>query len=430
MKFGRFSRLLAVAALALLLTGGIAVAKESKQPSDYPNATRSEPKNDLTSERDHKTLQAAIDANNAGDDAKVQENAQKILDSSKSKYAKGIALQLLANLKYNAGDYKGAVALYKQLLDLNSLPNDSYFGSMLNMVTAYAADEQYQQADEQMKVWREQGRSESPDSYYVEGTIDYHLQKFPEAIAAVNKAIALNGGASKDSWDNLLLVCYGETKQYDQMDKMVDEALAKDPTKTTKLNNALVVYQNNAEYARMGALMEKAAAKGALTTEDNYILMGQVFQVMAQNADSQAQAESYAAKGTQAVLDGIAKGVVKPGYKPYKLIGDTYRIAGNTAKAMEAYAKAAPDAPDGELDLLRAQVLIQDQLKYAEGKAALQQALKKGVKRQGAAYLLLGNAELKMKNNAAAIAAYKRAAEDSETASMARDMLKKLGAAK
>lgn len=430
MKFGRFSRLLAVAALALLLTGGIAVAKESKQPSDYPNATRSEPKNDLTSERDHKTLQAAIDANNAGDEAKVQENAQKILDSSKSKYAKGIALQLLANLKYNAGDYKGAVALYKQLLDLNSLPNDSYFGSMLNMVAAYMADEQYQQAGEQLQAWREQGKRETADSYALEGNIDYRLQKFPEAITALNKAIALNGGASKDSWDQLLLACYGETKQYDLMDKMVDEALTKDPTKTTQLNNALVYYQNNGDYARMGTLMEKAAAKGALTTEDDYMRMGQVFAVMAQNADNQAQAESYAAKGTQAVLDGIAKGVVKPGYKPYKLIGDTYRIAGNTAKAMDAYAKAAPDAPDGELDLVRAQVLIQDQLKYAEGKAALQQALKKGVKRQGAAYLLLGNAELKMKNNAAAIAAYKRAAEDSETAPMARDMLKKLGAAK
>ncbi|GAP64771.1 hypothetical protein MBSD_n0053 [Mizugakiibacter sediminis] len=428
MMLGRFARLLAATMLALLLTGGIAAAKESKQ-TDYPNATRSEPKNDLR-ERDQKALQAAIDASNAGDDAKAQEAAQKILDTSSSKYAKGVALQVLANIKYNAGDYKGAIALYKQLLDLNSLPNDSYFGSMLNLVAAYMADEQYQQAGEQLKVWREQGKRETADSYAIEGNIDYRLEKYPEAIAALNKAIALNNGESKDSWDQLLLASYGETKQYDQMDKMVDAALSKDPTKTTQLNNALVYYQNNGEYARMGALMEKAAAKGALTTEDDYMRMGQVFAVMAQNADNQSQAEAYAAKGIKAVEDGLAKGVVKPGYKPYKLIGDTYRIAGNTAKAMDAYAKAAPDAPDGELDLLRAQVLIQDQQKYAEGKAALQRALQKGVKRQGTAYLLLGNAELKMKNKAAAIAAYKRAAEDAETAPMARDMLKKLGAAK
>lgn len=428
MMLGRFARLLAATMLALLLTGGIAAAKESKQ-TDYPNATRSEPKNDLR-ERDQKALQAAIDASNAGDDAKAQEAAQKILDTSSSKYAKGVALQVLANIKYNAGDYKGAIALYKQLLDLNSLPNDSYFGSMLNLVAAYMADEQYQQAGEQLKVWREQGKRETADSYAIEGNIDYRLEKYPEAIAALNKAIALNNGESKDSWDQLLLASYGETKQYDQMDKMVDAALSKDPTKTTQLNNALVYYQNNGEYARMGALMEKAAAKGALTTEDDYMRMGQVFAVMAQNADNQSQAEAYAAKGIKAVEDGLAKGVVKPGYKPYKLIGDIYRIAGNTAKAMDAYAKAAPDAPDGELDLLRAQVLIQDQQKYAEGKAALQRALQKGVKRQGTAYLLLGNAELKMKNKAAAIAAYKRAAEDAETAPMARDMLKKLGAAK
>lgn len=430
MMFGRFARLLAIAMLALLLTGGIAVAKEKAKATDYPNATRSEPKNDLTSERDQKALQAAIDASNAGDEAKAQEEAQKILDTSKSKYAKGIALQVLANDKYNAGDYKGAIALYKQLLDLNSLPNDAHFGSMLNLIAAYMADEQYQQAGEQLKTWREQGKRETADSYAIEGNVDYRLEKYPEAITALNKAIALNNGESKDSWDQLLLACYGETKQYDQMDKMVDEALSKDPTKTTQLNNALVYYQNNGDYARMGALMEKAAAKGALTTEDDYMRMGQVFALMAQNADNQSQAEAYAAKGIKALEEGLAKGVVKPGYKPYKLIGDTYRIAGNTNKAMDAYGKAAPDAPDGELDLLRAQVLIQDQQKFAEGKAAVQRALQRGVKRQGAAYLLLGNAELKMKNKTAAIAAYKRAAQDSETEPMARDMLKKLGAAK
>jgi len=134
----------------LLLATVFAVASVSALAKDektrYPNATRHEPKSDLSNAGEQKSLQAAIDAVNGGDEAKAQESAQKVIDSSKSKYAKGIAYQVLANVKFNAQDYKGAIDNYQKLIELNSVPNDAYFDAMYNIAAAYVADGDYQKA--------------------------------------------------------------------------------------------------------------------------------------------------------------------------------------------------------------------------------------------------------------------------------------------
>src|SRR5690348_17009915 len=118
--------------LAMLLSVNVAFAAGKKDEKHYPNATRSEPKSDLSSASDQKQLQTAIDAINGGDDAKATEAAQKIVESSKSKYAQGIAHQVIANTKFNDGDYKAAIEEYQKVLALNSLSNDQHFDSWYN----------------------------------------------------------------------------------------------------------------------------------------------------------------------------------------------------------------------------------------------------------------------------------------------------------
>jgi tetratricopeptide (TPR) repeat protein len=125
--------------------------------------------------------------------------------------------------------------------------------------------------------------------------------------------------------------------------------------------------------------------------------------------------------------EGMDKGIVQPGYDSYKLLGDSYAIAGDYKNAVNAYAKASPDAKNGGVDFLRGQ-LLEDLGRHKEAKAALKQAVAKGgFKRMGAAYLSLGNAELALKERSAAIAAYKHAEQDPETRADARRNLKKLG---
>jgi tetratricopeptide (TPR) repeat protein len=264
MTMGRWMRVLLCGGFALLLSVNcLAAASKKSEEKHYPNATRTEPKSDLSSPADQKALQAAIDAVNGGDDAKAQESAQKIIDSSKSKYAQGIALQVLANTKFNAGDYKGAIESYQKLLTLNSLPNDAYFDSWYNMINAYVGDEQYEKAGEELKKWREQSKSEKADSYALEGNIDYRLQKFPEAIAAIKKAQSMTN-EPKESWNTILMAAYNESGQTGQANTVIDEQLAKNPNDKKLIQNALVIYSQANENDKAVKLLDRERSQGLI----------------------------------------------------------------------------------------------------------------------------------------------------------------------
>ena len=157
--------LTALASIALLL--GVASSPVMARKSDdakpkkevlYPNATRAEPKLDLTSEKDQKNLNEGLDAVNAGDKAKAQQMLQPIIDSSKSKYAQALALQGMASLHYNDGDYKGAISSLQRSLALGVMPNDTYFQLMYMLAQFQMADEQYQPALDTIAKWRAEGK--------------------------------------------------------------------------------------------------------------------------------------------------------------------------------------------------------------------------------------------------------------------------------
>lgn len=421
---GGVTRAMLCSGLALLLTTGSALAASKKEDSKnhYPNATRSEPKSDLSSSSDQKALQAAVEASNQGDEAKAQESAQKVIDSSKSKYAKGIAMQVLANVKFNAGDYKGAIANYKQLIELNSLPNDAHFDSMFNMVNAYVADEQYAEAANALKTWREQGKRETADSYALEGNIDYRMQKYPETIAAMKKAQSMTD-QPKESWNTILMAAYNESGQTSQASGVIDEQLAKSPNDKKIIQNALVIYSQSNENEKALKLLDREHSQGLMTDENDYLTGARIYARAGQSMDNGG--DQVALKGAALLQEGLGKGVVKASADNYKLLGDTYMIANDHGKALEAYNKAAPLSSNGDIDYRRAQVIGAEQ-NFAEAKVAVEKAIARGVTHKGKAYILLGKLDLGLKDNAGAKAAFEKAAADPETKSEAADELKKV----
>lgn len=410
-------------ALLFALNGasGASGASKKDDKSLYPNASRSEPKNDLTSSADQSALKKGIDALNAGDEAKAQEALQHVLDSSKSKYAQGVALEGLANLKFNDGDYKTAIEQYKKLLDLNSLPNDQHFDTMFHLVNAYMGDEQYQAALDELKVWHEQGKRESADAYAIEGNINYRLKKYPEAIAAIKKAQSLTD-KPQESWNSILMASYAESGQSGQAADVLDQELAKDPKNKKLIQNALIIYTQSEQTDKALALLDREHSQGLITDENEYLSAARIYANIAQNTDTGA---SNGLKGAAMLQEGLGKGVVKASADNYRLLGDSYMIAGDNDKALEAYNKAAPLATNGDIDYRRAQVMgaAQD---FAGAKAAAEKAIARGVTHKGKAYLLLGKLNLGLKDNAAARAALQQAQQDPETRDEAAEQLKKV----
>jgi len=417
-------KMLAGAALALTLASSPVIAKDSnaskeKKEALYPNATRTEPKLDLTSEKDQKALNEGLDAVNAQEKDKAVQVLQPIIDSSKSKYAQALALQGLANLHYNDGDVKGAIDLLKRSLDNGTMPNDTYFQLQYMLAQFYLASEQYQPALDTIAKWRAEGKKETADSYALEGNAYYRLEKYPQAIAAIKKAQSLTD-KPQDSWNQILMASYAESGQGDQAAQLAQQQLAANPNDSTALNNAVAVLMQSQKYPEAIQLMEKGKAAGAFKTEKDYVNLAKLYLVTGQeSADPKANAN----KAVATLEEGMSKGVVPASYDNYKLLGDAAYVAENPSKAIAAYQKAMPMAKDGEAAIRAGQLLLSEN-KYSEAKGLIQQGIDKGVAKKGTAYMLLAEACRGLKDKPGAIAAMQKAAQDPDTAAKAKAWLK------
>ncbi|MEP7186564.1 MAG: tetratricopeptide repeat protein [Rhodanobacter sp.] len=428
MKHFRGLTVLASAALLFTVASGSVVARanhpaEAKKEVQYPNATRAEPKLDLTSSKDQKNLNEGLTAVSAGDKAKAEPLLQAIVDGSKSKYAQALALQGLANLKYNAKDSKGGIALLQRSLALGIMPNDTYFQLEYELAQFQISDEQYQAALDTVAKWRAEGKKETAESYALEGNAYYRLNKFPQAIAAIKKAKSLTD-KPKSSWDQILMASYAESGQSDQAAALAQQQMASNPNDPDAASNAAAVLMQAHKYPEAIQMMEKARSGGALKSEGAYVNLAKLYLITGQEA---SDAAPNAKKALQVLEEGMSKGVVKPSADNYVLLAQSSEMANDPSKAMDAYNKAIPLAKDGE-PALRAGRLLLTENKNSQAKALIQQGIGKGVKSKGKAYMLLAEAERGLKNKPAAVAAMKKAAQEPDTAAKAKAWLKNAGA--
>ncbi|WP_205746413.1 tetratricopeptide repeat protein [Dyella amyloliquefaciens] len=416
-------KLLAGTALALAVVSTPVIAGSSstkdKKEALYPNATRAEPKLDLTSDKDQKAINAGLDAVNEQDKAKAIELLQPIVDNSKSKYAQALALQGLASVHYNDGDVKGAIDLLKRALDNGVMPNDTFFQLEYMLAQFYLADEQYQPALDTITKWRAEGKKETAESYALEGNAYYRLEKYPEAIAAIKKAQSMTDKPN-DSWNQILMASYSESGQGDQAAQVAQQQLAANPNDPNALNNAVAVLMQAQKYPEAITLMEKAKASGQMKSEKDYVNLAKLYLITGQNSDDQ---KGPAAKAAATLQDGFSKGVVTQTAENYELLGTAAFMSDNTSAALAAYQKAIPLAKDGEANIRAGQLLIQDN-KYSEAKGLIQQGIDKGVQHKGTAYMLLAEACRGLKDKPGTIAAMEKAAQDPETSAKAKAWLK------
>jgi tetratricopeptide (TPR) repeat protein len=430
MKHARKFTMLASAALLLGLASSPLLARANHADKDkkealYPNATRQEPKLDLTSEKESKTLNEGLDAVNDGDKAKAEQILQPIIDGSKSKYAQALALQGLASVHFNDGDYKGAIALLQRALANGVLPNDTYFQLEYMLAQFQLADEQYQPSLDTLAKWRAEGKKETADSYALEGNADYRLGKYPEAIAAIEKAKSLTD-KPKDNWNQILMASYSESGQTEKAAALAQQQVTANPNDPNALNNAVAILMQAQKYPEAIQLLEKARAAGSLTKEADYVNLSKLYLISAQSSDDP---KPNATKAVQVLEEGMSKGVVSNSSENYMLLGEGAEMMDDVKKAVASYGKALPNAKDGEAGIRGGHLLLIDR-KFSQARSMIQQGIDKGVKHKGSAYMLLAEAERGLKNKPAAVAAMKLAAKQPETAERAKAWLKKAGAGK
>lgn len=413
--------------LLLALAAGDALAQRGKkEENEFPNATRTEPRSLKVSEGNSKKINEAYDLLDQGEDEKARGLLQSILDNPKSSpYEKALCLQGLAQVLYNEDDIAGAVETNEKALALDSLDNKSHFNLVYQVAQMNLMDERYDAALAAVERWIALTGTETAEALALKGNALYRLERFPEASTAMSKAIALSPDPS-DTWQQLLIASYYDVENFTAAAAAAEAALAKNPAQKTVARQLASIYIELDQGDKAIAVLEDAKSRGLLTEASDLRQLFQLYNFVERPSEA-----------ARTINEGLAAGILKEDFDTLKGLGDAWVLTAQDSadeserqreafdKAIAAYDRASPLAKNGEIDFLRGQLLIQEKERFAEGKSAMSQALARGgLKREGEAYILLGNAEAELGNQTAAIAAYEKARSFPGTKTMAEAWLR------
>jgi len=401
-----------VCALALLLSAGAMAAKKEAPVNKYPNATRAEPKVDMSAS-DQKDLNKAADLVNENKNDEAEPLVQKVLSNEKaSKYAQAFAHQLQAQINWEKDKSADAIAEYKKAVELNALPNDAHFQVLYQIAQLQVQDEKYADALATLDQWQKETGSETADELALKANAYYRTDKFQDAVDTMKKAIA-KSDKPNDSWTQILMASYFELNQYDQAAQVVQEQMAKNPGDKKLLNQLATIYIQADKPQQALDLMAKAKSQGQITTSEDYMQLAKLY----------GAADKYK-EAAATIKEGLDKNILKPSYDVYKLQGDVCTQAEDDACAIDAYSKASPQSKDGNIDYQLGYLLFYSD-KSKDAADALSRAITKGgLRQEGEAYLLRGDAENDLNQVSAATADWQKASGYPSTKAMADQRLK------
>lgn len=410
MKFPKW--ILPVTCATLLLVTLEAFAKDKKVENDYPNATRHEPKLDMSA-GDQRALNKAADLVNDNKAAEAQPLVEKVISNDhSSKYAQAFAHQLQAQIYWDQDKGAQAISEYQKAIAFDALPNASQFQLIYALAQTQLQEEKYQDALATLAEWEKQTGKQSADELALKANAYYRTDQFQPAVDTMKKALSMTDKPA-DSWTQILMASYFELNQYDQAAQLVQGQLAKDPTNKKLVNQLATIYIQGDKPQMALDLMAKAKSQGLVTTNDDYVQLAKLYAAADKPKDAAAT-----------MKEGFAKNAITPSYDAYKLQGDVCTQAEDDACAIEGYSKAAPMAKDGNVDYQLGYLLFYSN-KSKDAIEALNKAISKGgLRQEGEAYLLRGDAENDLDQSAAANADWQKAAGYASTKTMAAQRIK------
>lgn len=406
-----------IVAAMLLSTGGVFAAKKDEK-NEYPNATRAEPKLEMASGT-QKDLNKALDLVNSSKYDEAQPILQKVLDDGKaSKYARALALEAEGQIASGKQDDAAAIKYFRDAYAIDALPNNQQFQVLYNVAIIQIQSEKYEDALNTLSEWFKVTGAQKAEAYALQGNAYYRLEQFQPAVDAIKKALSLSDKPS-ESWNQILMAAYAELEQYDEAAKVLEQQLAKNPNDAKLTTQLATVYVRGKQDQKAVDLLAGAKQKGLLTSESDYKLMAQLYDQLDKPKE-----------GAAVLSEGFTKGIIKPSYEMYKLLGDSYALATDDAHAIEAYGKASGLSKDGNVDYVRGSLLLNNDRAKEAAEALSQAVAKGGLKQPGEAYILLGDAENNENNSAGATAAWEKARAYPSTKQMAEQRLKSMKSGK
>ena len=417
MKFANALKLnvLAAALIAATLSVGDVHAQRGKDKVEeaYPDATRESPEAKNTP-RLAKDIQKMFDLYNEGEDMEgAIAIAEKLLANDRAKpYDRGVALMIAGNAALGIDDYPRAIPYLERALQENSLPNNNHFATMHTLASVYAQEDMADKSIAMIDRLIAETNSKDPEVYALKAGVHYNAGQFEQTIDAVRKAIELNDGNAENNWQQMLMASYNELGREGDAVALAEQLQAKSPDDKRTLLNLASLYAQTGNNDKAAGLLDTARQKGMLTEQRDYENLYAIYLNM----------DGKEAEAAKVIQEGLEKGILPADARTYTFLAQSLYFSDQINPAVDAYKKAAPLDSTGETSLALSQILTNED-RNEEAKAAARQALDKGLKKPGEAWMVIARSEYYMDNYAAARQAYAEAAKDPATRDQAQKAL-------
>lgn len=383
----------------------------------FPNTDRKEPDDTSPSSKMRAKLNKIITQYQSQDyEAAIAGSEAIINDAKATPFEKASAARYAAFAAAQAdNDNKRSAAYLKQAIDSNALPNADHFPLILELAKMYNNADMYPEALAAAQRYLDESKADDPVAHSIRGNAYYQQDKYAEAITELKLAMGPEGKAEANV-AAMLMQSYAAAERFPEAIALAESMSAKAPD-DKKIQLMLAnTYAEAGQPDKAVGVFNRLRAAGKLTESRDYE-MG--ISILAKLKGHEAETQAF-------ITEGIGKGILKPSDKLYGLLGQTYYNADNLPAAIDAWSKGAPLAANGELYLNLA-ILQNQEDRYADAKASAQQALAKGLKKPGKAWMVIAEAEQGLGNTAGIAAAYREAAKDPATRADAQKMLQKFG---
>ena len=265
-------------------------------------------------------------------------------DEKSNNYDKSIAIQVKKTMLSKAEpENKEIIPLLEQLLELNSLDNNSHYNFMQELAQRYLFTQDYEDALATANKFMQETKIENEIVLTVSGNALYRLGQFPKAIANLEKVRALNPANATAL--QMLARAYsdaGQNAKAAEINKGISQNNGNDKE---SLLNLAINYRDTKELDKAGDVIDDLRKQKLMSEERDYLVAVNVYQAM-KNREKDI---------VVLVEEGFANNALKPNAGIYNALAEAYYYSDlddNVKKAMQNWTKAAPLSKDGAVYLI------------------------------------------------------------------------------
>ncbi|PKQ73016.1 tetratricopeptide repeat protein [Aeromonas sobria] len=266
-------------------------------------------------------------------------------------YDKGVILQTLGFVAAQQEKYGQATKYFADAIATGGLPPPVAQQVRYNLAQLYMAEGNYQGSIKTMKEWfANQGKDDKPNShaYITLANAQVQLKQYRDAIPAVDQAIKLSAGKAPESWYLLKMGAHYELKQYKPATEVLTSLVNMFPEKKKYWTQLSAMHMQAGNDGKALAALESAYNLGMLT----------------EAAELQRLANYLAFTGiphraARVMEKGMKEGVIKQSASNYKTLANYWHQAKELDPAIDTLAKSYLLAPNADLQLKMARMMIQ-----------------------------------------------------------------------